>query len=382
MERNKAMKILHVINSMSVTNGGPSRTTLLTVQGTRALGMDVEVLTNEPAPGEEAVADDPAIHYLPYHRFQNKRWGYTKALPQALAGIDGVDIYHIQGIWLHTGYATARYARRQGRPYLITLHGTLYPEALAHSSLIKKTTLFLYQRRQLQQAACVHVTCREEMEHYRALGFTNPVAIVPCPMECADKVEPLYSKEVKRIGYLGRVHPRKRIEKLFEIWSRLNEPGELLVMGDGDPVYMEFLKKEVERLHLKKVRFEGFVTGEKKNRLLASLTCLVVPSDFENFGIITPEALLQEVPVIATTGSPWQDLDTFRCGWWVKNDTETLTDTMRKVLACDKGLLDEMGKRGRQLVLKKYTVEKVSGQLEVMYDWVTGKIDKPDFIYY
>lgn len=264
MERNKTMKIIHVINSMSVANGGPARTTLLTLQGTRALGMDVGVVTNEPAPGEDAVSDDPAIRHLPRHCSGNKRWGYTKAPPQTLAGIEGVDIYHIQGIWLHTGYVTARYARRQGRPYLVTLHGTLYPEALAHSSLIKKTTLFLYQRRQLQQAACVHVTCRDEMEHYRALGFTNPVAIVPCPMECDDKAKPLYPKDVKRIGYLGRVHPRKRIEKLFEIWSRLNEPGELLVMGDGDPVYMEFLKKEMKRLSLKRVRFEGFVTGEKR----------------------------------------------------------------------------------------------------------------------
>ena len=91
---------------------------------------------------------------------------------------------------------------------------------------------------------------------------------------------------------------------------------------------------------------------------------------------------MQGIPVIASTGTPWRELETCRCGWWVKNDSETLTDTMRQVLACDKALLDEMGERGRQLVLKKYTVEKVSGQLEVMYDWVTGKIDKPDFIYY
>ena len=69
-------------------------------------------------------------------------------------------------------------------------------------------------------------------------------------------------------------------------------------------------------------------------------------------------------------------------GWWVKNDSETLTDTMRKVLACDKALLDEMGERGRQLVLKKYTVEQVSEQMVQMYEWITGKIDKPDFIYY
>ncbi|MCD8270718.1 MAG: glycosyltransferase [Parabacteroides sp.] len=197
------MKIIHVINSMSMASGGPARTTLLTLQGTRALGMEVEIVTNEPDPGEEVVSDDPAIRYLPRYRFQNKRWGYTKMLPQTLAEINGVDIYHIQGIWLCTGYVTARYARKVGRPYLVTLHGTLYPEALAHSSLKKKTTLYLYQRRQLQQAACIHVTCREEMEHYRALGFTNPVAIVPNPIEICEKENPSEEGRKKELDIWG-----------------------------------------------------------------------------------------------------------------------------------------------------------------------------------
>ena len=35
---------------------------------------------------------------------------------------------------------------KEGVPYLITLHGSLYPEALAHSSLIKKTALSLCLR--------------------------------------------------------------------------------------------------------------------------------------------------------------------------------------------------------------------------------------------
>ena len=241
--------------------------------------------------------------------------------------------------------------------------------------------LNLFQRRQLQQAACIHATCREEMEHYRALGFTNPVAVLPYPMECDDQAEPLYSRDIKRIGYLGRVHPRKRVERLLEIWHRLGEPGELLVMGNGDPAYMQFLRNETERLKLRRVKFEGFVIGEKKSRLLASLTCLVVPSDFENCGIITPEALLQEVPVIASTGSPWQDLDTYRCGRWVNNDVDTLTEAVQDVLSLNEDELQAMGKRGRRLVLDKYSVDVVSRQMKELYAWVADRGDKPEFVY-
>lgn len=375
------MKIIHVITSMSKASGGPSCTTLLTMQGTRALGMEVEILTLQPDLGEEAVSDDPSIHYLPHSGILYKRWGYTKTIPWALTKTEGVDVYHIQGIWMYSSYITARYARKHGQPYVITLHGTLYPEALRHSYWVKKVSLLLYQRRQLQQAACIHVTCMKEMEYYHSLGFTNPVAVVPCPMECDDKVEPLYSRNVKRIGYLGRVHPRKRIEKLIEIWACLKEPGELLIIGDGDSGYMDFLKKETERLNLKNIRFEGFISGEKKNRLLASLTCLVVPSDFENFGIIIPEALLQEIPVIASTGSPWKDLNTYQCGWWVNNDLGSLTTAVQEALSLDREVLDKMGKRGRQLVLDKYSVDVVSPQMEQLYAWIAGRGDKPEFVY-
>lgn len=375
------MKIIHVINSMSTACGGPARTTLLTLRGLQNLGMDVKLLTNQLRPGEAPVSEDPFIDYLPYSRFHNNRFGYSTAFGKALKETPVADVYHIQGIWLYSGYVTARYAQKVHRPYLITLHGTLYPEALSQSSLIKKTAMSVFQRSQLQQAACIHTTCMEEMEHYRSLGFTNPVAVVPCPMECSEIMPPVYQDGKKRVGYLGRIHPRKRVERLLEVWSRLNEPGELLIIGDGDPVYMKFLKDEVKRLRLNQVRFTGFVVGDEKNALLAALTCLVVPSDFENCGIITPEALLQETPVIATTGSPWQELDTHSCGWWVDNDVDTLTKTVRKALSLDKEVLQEMGKRGRQLVLDKYSVDVVSRQMKEMYDWILNQQSKPNFIF-
>lgn len=147
------MKIIHVINSMSTSHGGPTRTVLLTMQGIRSLGMDVEIVTNQPASGEVAVSNDPSIRYVPRFGFKEKHFGYSKAIAQELVRIENVDIYHIQGIWLYSGYITARYARKQGCPYLITLHGTLYPQALVQSSF-KKENFFV-----LLSASAVATSC-------------------------------------------------------------------------------------------------------------------------------------------------------------------------------------------------------------------------------
>ena len=377
------MKILHVIPFLSAESGGPAVSTLLPVRYLNGMGKDIEILTFRPSSRETVISDESFIRYLPELKGWRGRAGYSSRLKEALEKNAGTDVYHIQGLWLYPVYMTAQMASEKRKPYIITLRGMLYPEALKQSAVTKKLALSFFQRRQLQEAACVQATCEEEMYYYREMGFTNPVAIIPNPVEL-EPVADAVSKpdDIKRFGYLGRIHPRKHIERLIDCWQRLDEPGELVIMGNGEPGYVAYLKEKVEKALLKQVRFTGLVPGDEKKRLLASLSCLVVPSDFENFGRIIPEALMQSIPVIASTGTPWQELETCRCGWWVKNDSETLTDTMRKVLACDKALLDEMGERGRQLVLKKYTVEQVSEQMVQMYEWITGKIDKPDFIYY
>lgn len=366
---------------MSKACGGPACTTLLTLQGLQTLGMTVKLLTNQVRPGDESVSDEPFIHYLKRPYFYNSRFGYSPAFDNALRENTRADIYHIQGIWQYQGYVTARFASKNHLPYVITLHGALHPEALRYSSFIKKTALSLFQRKQLQEAACVHVTCMEEMNHYRSLGFTNPVAVVPNPIEDSEPVESLFKDNINRVGYLGRIQPYKRVDRLIEVWKNLCEPGELIIMGDGDPKYVSEIRKTVKKMGLHKVRFTGWVSGLEKQRLLASLTCLVVPSDFENFGMIIAEALLQNVPVIGSTATPWEDLNIYRCGWWVNNDSETLTNVLGEVLLLDKETLSDMGKRGRQLVLDKYAVQVIAAQMRQLYDWLTGNSEKPDFVF-
>lgn len=44
------------------------------------------------------------------------------------------------------------------------------------------------------------------------------------------------------------------------------------------------------------------------------------------------EALIAGTPVICTNTAPWEDLNTYHCGWWVDNDIDILAQTIRDVL--------------------------------------------------
>lgn len=375
------MKILHVISSMSANSGGPAVSTLLPVRYLYEQGKEVKILTFHPLSGETVLSNEAFIRYLPELSGWQRRSGYSPTLKKSLWEDNDTDIFHIQGLWLYPAYITARMARCKKKPYIITLRGMLYPQALEESKVIKKLALSFYQRRQLQQAACVQVTCDDELRYYRELGFTNPVALIPNPVEIESAIPQPIDDEIKCFGYLGRIHPRKHIERLIDCWQRLGEPGELVIMGDGERNYVNYLKDKVRVAQLKCIRFTGWMAGIEKKTLLSSISCLVVPSDFENFGRIIPEALVQEIPVIASTGTPWKELNLYQCGWWVNNDFDTLTETIQEVSMLDKRTLKEMGARGRRLVLDKYSVDAVSGQMELCYKWLMGEVEKPDFVF-
>lgn len=376
------MKVLHS-GSLDVKSGGPALSTYLTIKGLMGCGVDVEMVMPPLGDDGKLIANDVELHYT--SPIRNSRMGYMPGVKELLSQLPAYDLYHVQGLWQWLGHSVASYARSIGKPYVMTLRGMLYPQALAHSVWIKKVSLALYQRKDLQRAACIQATCKEEMRYYRELGFTNPVAILPNPIDTTGIIDrPIQRNDKIRIGYLGRVHPRKRIERLIYAFDALRNDlhdAELLVIGSDDKQYEKFLKEEVVRLKLENVRFTGFLTGEEKDKAIMSLSFLVVPSDFENFGNIVTEALVRGVPVIASRGMPWEELETYNCGWWIDNDQETINRTLLEAVSLPEEKRIQMGINGKNLIHAEYSVPTLGEKMKHLYEWIINSSNKPEFVY-
>lgn len=373
------MKILHITPSLSLNNGGPTQSIYHTVKGLRTQGTDTTILTFQPDINDKLISEEDFIITLKQGKTS---FAYSSCYKKYLKKYE-YDLYHAQGIWQYPSYVTAQIARKQHKPYIITPRGMLYPQALAVSKLKKQVFLKLFLMNDLQKAAAVHATCTEEMQHLRNLGVKSPVAVIPNPISITNFKLRIADNKLK-IGYLGRVHPRKNIERLLYVWDKLHlnqTDAELVIIGDGDKQYMDFLKAEQERLNLQNVVFTGFLTSEAKENALNSLSYLVVPSDFENFGMIIPEALTKGIPVIASTGTPWEELNTHRCGWWVDNDMNTLAATIEHALQLPETTRVEMGKRGKNLVKDNYSVDIVAKKMIRLYEWILNSNEKPEFVY-
>lgn len=375
------MKILQTIAGFGAHSGGTSTCTYELLKAMHNVDCNVDLMT--PWCNDILGQGEPWIKALPDDTLSP--YGYSRNMNAFLRQSD-YDLYHTNGMWMHCNHETCLVARKKRKPYIITPHGMLHPKALKRSAWKKKLLLSLGGvDKDLQLAGCIHVTCQDEMNNFRALGYKNPVAVIPNPFSAPAFINEINNnRDIKRIGFLGRLYPYKKVDAILKAWIELGQQVgncQLVIMGKGDPAYEQMLRTMVKEHGLTNVEFAGFVTGREKFERLASLTALCVPSDFENFGMIVTEALSVGTPVIASLGTPWQELNTEQCGYWVNNDVATLAETISTVLRLPDDEICRMGENGKRLVRQKYQDTQVAMMMKQLYEWILNGGNKPGFVY-
>lgn len=383
------MKILQTIGGFSARCGGTSTCTYDLLSAMHCLNPEpvVDILTPDVALGDDKLmgVGEYWIKAVPYD--YKTPLSISRNMSKFMRNSD-YDIYHTNGMWMHINHSTCEIARQKGKPYIITPHGMLYPESLARSAWKKWPMRKIWFDRDIRDADCIHATCNKEMENLRLLGYKGPIAVIGNPVAVPDYTEELFDNRngqpsSNSIAFLGRLHPRKKVENILRGVAKSANPNlKVYIMGEGDSGYKDFLKQEASRLGIaNRVHFLGFVNGRKKFDTLAKMDALFVPSDFENFGMIIPEALIVGTPVMASLGTPWETLNTERCGWWRDNSPESIAAIINQLYRLSNEERNAMGKRGHDYILRTFAADKVATQMLSLYQWINGEEAKPEFVY-
>lgn len=408
------MKTLQTISGLSAKSGGPSTCTLDLLDGLYDINAGVDLLTvSSPdilGAGSPWLKVEPCDYKTPL--------GFSKNIKRALVESDYY-LYHANALWSYTVHETCKVARQKGKPYILSPHGMLYPTALAIKRWKKVPMLWWWFNKDIHEATCLHATCRQEAEYIRQFGYKGPIAVIPNAVvfpefllnenafeantnltnvtnsSCThiDSVDSCNSCSMKKtIGFLGRLHPIKKVENVLYAMDKVRGEGlevsdklSFQIMGKYDDQYEQWLKDEVKRLNLEDcVEFVGFVSGKDKYDRLSKLSALMVPSAQENFGMIVPEALICGTPVYASLGTPWSELNECNAGWWQDNSPETITKVILVILSKTDDELRAMGANGRKLMEEKYEQHKVAAMMKRLYEWIVeDKMDmskKPEFV--
>ena len=381
------MKILHLSNVIGEKKGGGVHEVVSNAYRCQKL------LNHEPHiwhPGSNEDADsirmDANIKALP--TYGNPKYGIIKDLFKPISKnfhIKSFDIIHQHGIWMPMSLYSQKIRRKTKIKSVVQVHGYLGSYKLN----IKKHIAFnFYEKSNLLNADALVACSMNEAQDLKNIFPQKEIAIVPNGVSSdffnAISLKTHKLKKKKRMLFISQITPIKGLERLFKVLAKMGDKKfidwEIQIAGYGDENYTKVLKELVIKLNLSDlISFIGSKFGIDKLDVLDNSEILVLPSYNENYGIVVAEALARGIPVLTTKGTPWQELNTHSCGFWVDNDNDGLATGLYKILETTELELFEMGKRGRELVKRKYIWNKTILNTIEIYKWVINGGVKPDF---
>ena len=376
------MRVCIFTTSINKRGGGPARSVPILAKGLSQVGVEATLLTGHTAEMNTHLVDGTEVKIEEVSPNIS-----TQDLENViLAG--QYDLIHGQNLWMPLYNKMARIARKHDIPYMMTPRGCLEPWCMKQKRLKKLLAFHLYQKKDLQNAACILATAQMEANNIRALGIKAPIAIIPNGIDVSEyECRPISSKAnvKKQIVFLSRIHEKKGIEYLIDAWQQLYQKypeWNVVIAGNGEKSYVNHLKEKITNKGLDScVKIIPPVFGEAKHRLYCESSLFVLPTYSENFGMVVAEAMSCGVPVITTNGTPWQELNEKKLGWCIDLSLNNLVKAICEAIDLGKDNLFEMGQRCSQRIHDTYQYTMVAKKNKEVYEWIVNGESKPDFVY-
>jgi len=336
-------------------------------------GGDVRLFSAED-PGESPIQD------VAHERFAQdfsrvpvlNRLRASRQMSRALREAD-VDIVHTHGLWSVVNLYRGRCGGAAPH-HVISPRGMLHPAALAFSPLQKRLFDGLLQRRVLRSAHLFHATSADEAEHIRACGLLNPIVVVPNGIDVPDQSPvPVVSGPRRTILSLGRIHPKKGLDRLVAAWAEVADEfphWDLRIVGPEERGHAGALRALGRRLCVSRMSVTGPVYGEEKHALYRSASLFVLPTLGENFAMTVAESLAAATPVISTKGAPWAGLEQNRCGWWIDHGKAPLAAALKTAMTLPDAERTAMGERGRRWMARSFSWDRFARDMLDAYRWI------------
>lgn len=347
-------------------------------------GAEVRILTtdaNGPAKRLDRAATAPYAHGQPFEVRYCARAARQSVSPElARALIEEVrwaDAVHLHAAYSFPTIPTMLAARLMRRPLVWTPHGALQRWQGTRRTRLKSVWEAVC-RTAAPRRMVVHMTSRAECDEARDRFPGATTALIANGVEVPEGLCRTPRGEELRLGFLGRLDPIKGIENLLTACRILKDRGavkfKLEIAGSGVAAYEQIVREEIARLGLgQDVTMAGELRGRDKQRMLERSDLVVVPSFTENFGIVVAEALAHGAAVIASTGTPWSELERRRCGLWVDNRPATIADAIAVASSMP---LDEMGERGRRWMAERYSWDRCAAEMMELYKSIAAQPER------
>lgn len=298
---------LRVLLVIEAAGGGVARHVLDLAQGLVAAGHRVHIAWSPARAEPDFIQALDAIAGLRCHRLVMSRApgpgdiGAVLALRRLMRGAGPFDLVH--GHSSKAGALARLAAAGLGIPALYTPHAfvTLDPEMGA----LPRAVYALAERLLAAWGARVICVSEEERAHALSLGIRPArLAVIAngiSPLLPADRPGARarldLPDETPCVGFVGRLSAQKAVDRLLRAFARApgSDRARLVVVGDGaERAALESLARELGIAD--RTRFTGQADGVA---LMAAFDIFALPSRYEGFPYVLPEAACRGLPIVA-----------------------------------------------------------------------------------
>ncbi len=374
------MRIAHVSATFPPYYGGTGNVCFHNARILVERGHEVHVVT-ATWPGERIDPKGVTVHRVR----PLVRAGNAPLLPR-LAHLKGFDIIHVHCPFISGAELVALGSVARRTPLVLTYHNDLVAPG------VRGRIFSLYERsmtRFVLKAAsriCVVSTghargsrgLREVLLHRPEIVTEVPNGVDPLAFaelgsdpELRSRIGiPVDATIVAFVAVLDVAHQFKRLDLLLRAVAALDDRSvHVLIVGDGGlrPSYVRL----AESLGIRsRTHWVGAVPHQDLPPLLAESDLLVLPSDsVESFGLVLIEAMASAKPVIATGLPGVREIVTDGVDGLLAAPGD-LADLSAKLasLVGDSGRRRQMGRLGREKVLRLYSWNTIGERLERVYE--------------
>jgi len=316
----------------------------------------------------------PRYVSLPRARFfEHSGWFYYRGIKKTIEKIHRefpFDIIHAH-VALPDGYGALLVNRVYKKPLVVTIHGLDMATTIYRNDRCKQCILEVLEA--ASKVICVSNKLRkqclgvydDEAKFKVISNGISPDKILEAPGHLREEYKG--KKVLLTVGWLYKLKGHDYVIKVLpEIIGRVPELVYLIV-GSGPEEGC--LKQLVDQLGLNDyVEFCGRKDHETVMKYMSICDLFVMPSWDEAFGVVYLEAMAHGKPVIACRGGGIEDVIVDgETGLLVQpKDLGSLKEAMIRLLA-DQRLAEDIGRRGKRVVLSDFTWEKSAQKLMGIY---------------
>jgi glycosyltransferase involved in cell wall biosynthesis len=377
------VKVLSVVVSLDPELGGTQAAATQMMRATQRAGISNTVVAVATSSARERAAayvrrleadgvrveQFPAVRWLPG---ADKLGVSLRAMCWLLRRVGQYDVIHVHGVWGLTLITALAAARIRRVPVVVTPHESLTAIDIATSQNAIRQRIKLALRAMYLRWTTVFVvnsqleadTSVPELSADRVNVTYHPVVEPDTPQT---QPRPLGTHEQLRVGFLGRLHPKKNLALVIDAIAELPDHVELVVAGGGS-LLADMQRHAEERGVHGRVEWLGFVSPDERARFLERIDVLVMPSTFESFGMSAAEAMLDGVPVIVS--EPTGIAEVIRrhsAGVVVPPDVESVAAAIGR-LDADRPALAALAVAGQGAVREELSLEHAGDSLRQAYE--------------